>query len=317
MANVFFDANIYFDLFKRKEFTPYFDVLSEVVKKNRLRIHFTSVNFDEFLICLNQNNFEKVREDFRKASILTNSGNCVEFPWWHVGRAVAIEFGFPVPELAFEYIGLCRKISLAASYNEVSAEIEREKSHLQEFKQNQVASREQILVLARHRIRDSKISANELFSPPLSDNFLTPIREAIWRALTKALVLRFKFPEECQQITYQQAVLRIPSVALYCDAQIGYLYRQLVEKVKTRGGDYFDMEQVVYLDIMDYWISNDKGAWANLEKFSNKEILNRILTLEQFIARLLNDDLRPCALSRTKQLYYTQTEQGIVLHEHE
>jgi hypothetical protein len=72
-------------------------------------------------------------------------------------------------------------------------------------------------------------------------------------------------------LDYETAYNRIPAVRYFIDTQIAYYERTLKQGTTPKRGDYFDLEYAIYLDVMDYFITNDRGL-KNLYYFASDEI---------------------------------------------
>ena len=96
----------------------------------------------------------------------------------------------------------------------------------------------------------------------------------------------FRLPSELEDLSFEDAIRLFPSFLYWVDYRITYENKVIYAGKKPRPSDYLDWEQLVYLNIMDYLVTNDKGLRKILEESINPDLGQVTLGFDEFVACL-------------------------------
>jgi len=76
----------------------------------------------------------------------------------------------------------------------------------------------------------------------------------------------------------------LPSVSYYVDVYLQYYSELFFETRHPKGSDPLDFEQLLYLDRMDYFVTNETALRRSADSCGNNEVRGRLLSLDEFKA---------------------------------
>jgi len=74
----------------------------------------------------------------------------------------------------------------------------------------------------------------------------------------------------------------LPSLLYYADVNSKYLSELFTGSRQSEKSDQFDFEQLLYLDRMDYFITNDTSLHGLAKSCGNEDLDGRLLTVHEF-----------------------------------
>lgn len=276
---VHLDTNVYSHLFQN-DFPELTKIATELVNGGRILIIFNCANFYEILCQINQNNFLDVREKYRRCSKLCN-GNTFEDDWGHVQSSIYYCMG-DTHSPRLEYRDVLKAMTSAPDYNKVKDAVEFLQTHAGDFLDNWTSYtddrlqryKDQLLQELNQQYKSSK-DRLEAIKREFEGDKLDLLRQSVW----KSFVSHYRLPSRLAKSSYEE-FFHIPAVRYCINVHIAYYEKMLLQKMKARRDHYFDIEQVVYLDIMDYFITNDGQLFDLLQNRHVTEIKDRVLKFD-------------------------------------
>ncbi len=279
---IFFDKNTWSDVAKLSENER--QQLTDGVKKAQesygLIIHFTPVNVFELLKSVKDDDtFKLCQAELKIAAPLTNV-HLLEHPWDHVKRGTVELVTIEPLSLDKSFLQLMRIIVKATSYPGVEPLVTELRSKIINFQKDWLVLTQETIQKIKEKAESDKLDIRKLISP---DNRPGRIKE-LWRSFQQ----HFRLQEpEFTKLDWSEVYSKLPSFRYWSQIQIRYMDRLIIIGYQPKESDYFDIEQTVYFDIMDYLISDDKKLRTLLEETKKPELQGRILTVEEFRQNIL------------------------------
>jgi hypothetical protein len=313
MIRFYFDTNVFSHLMDSNN-QKCLKLALERQVKSEIMISFTVINCHELLVRFNEMTFQNAREEIRKTGKIVGGGNVLEDPWIHVQRHVNSYLGLPAPSLSIDWVTIPKMLSNSGSW----AQLEKEqwfvtsKLYVENYKKQWAGSmglvKQQILTDLKNVTPN--VRRKKLRSILLDGSHGSLLRSKIWDAYIK----RYRLSEQAKQINVESAYEIFPAIRYAMDAYLAYLKKLFInEEQKPVGGDYFDLEQVIYLDIMDFFVSDDKPLLDTLSTSLNEDFKKRCISLEGFCEMLRGQLPEPCAPNPIKMIKYGFEKNGVSL----
>jgi len=224
----------------------------------KVAVYFNGCNLDE-LICMirDELQFTKCRSILQFSKLLCSSNIYLDDNWRHMQRSIADYLQVNPPKPEFDSARIFSFIRNAKGYKEVSKDdgFLRFRDHIDKFKQDWLESATDTC---------SRIKGTESLR---DEHLLSETKQKLWEACT----IHYRLPNYGNRLQYDTAYNRIPAVRYFIDTQMAYYERTLKQGTTPKKGDYFDLEYAIYLDVMDYFITNDRGL-KSLYDFASDEI---------------------------------------------
>lgn len=270
---IFFDTNTWSDVADLP--VEQRQLLMEGVKKAQesdgLIIHFSPVNVFEFLKGVKEDDsLGLCQAKLKRAAHLTKE-HLLESPWDHVRRGSVKLAELDPPGFDRSFLQLIRIVVIANKYSEVKPLVTELRTRIINFQESW---------LALTRETKQKIQKGENLDE-LNDR---PGRiKELWRSFRQ----HFRLLEpEFAKLDWSVAYSELPLFRFWSQIQIRYMDRLLLSDFEPTESDYFDIEQTIYFDIMDYLITNDKKLRSLVEESKEPELQGRILRVEEFIQNI-------------------------------
>lgn len=230
---------------------------------------------------------DKCQREIRLASEITDK-NILDHPWDHVKRIAQgyLRKKYREPDDAF--LNLCREIAILP-YSKMKEKIDRLRKAV---KWEKNWARDLILV-AKDMRKNFGLDPRSRTRRVQTDEFRS-IRGILWRRIKnwRYFCRHFRLPSEFEDVPFDDAIRHFPSFLYWVDYRITYENKLIYDNKKPRPSDYFDWEQLVYLNIMDYLVTNDRGLRKILEESTNPELGKVTLGFDEFV-RCLKGGLPP------------------------
>lgn len=239
-------------------------------KEGNILVAFSPVNLMELIDGLDEKTFEKCRAELQIASGIANK--CfLEDPWDHVRRVTANIFGITTPLPNRNFIDLCFKIANSKQYEDIKYEVENLKSYVKKFEdswlESTVTTKDFALSLGESKLQQFR-------RPEVADLRLLHL----W----KAFCTRFPVVAETKSLSVDQALGKLPSFREWVDVHVIYQDQMIFEGRNPKKQDYLDLEQVVYLNIIDYFVTEEKWLRRLIKQTNNIGLKDRFITLNEF-----------------------------------
>jgi hypothetical protein len=312
MIRFYFDTNVFSHLmdFNHQECLR---LALERQMKSEIMISFTAINCHELLVRFNEKNFQNAREEIRKAGKIVGGGNVLEDPWIHVQRHVNSYLGLSAPSLSINWITIPKMLSNSGSWTQLEKEqwFVTSKLYVENYKKQWAKSmdlvKQQILTDLKNV---APIGRRKNLLPILLDGSQDSLlRSKMWDACIK----RYKLSEQARQIDVESAYNIFPAIRYAMVAYIAYVKKLFINKKRPVGADYFDLEQVIYLDIMDFFVSDDESFLNTLSTLLNEDLKKRCISLERFCEMLGCQLPASCAPNPIRMIKYGFDKNGVSL----
>ncbi len=278
MLNIYLDTNVHSQLSNGL----YPEELAEIKRlklEGKITVYFTGANLLE-LACMirDEGKFIECREILRFSSRLC-SNNILEDNWGHMQRSVAnfLEVDLPVTIDPFYWVNTASLISNADNLGQVRKETSFLREYLRGFKKDWFEGACRTIDGIRELLNpEEAIRGQEAIVEQLDDeSLLDEVRHQLWdetrRQLWEACKGHHRVPDYANRLNYDIAYNKIPTVRYFIDLQNAYYDRMLKDRTEPQESDYFDLEYVIYLDLMDYFVTNDNGL-HNLYSCASRDI---------------------------------------------
>jgi hypothetical protein len=115
-----------------------------------------------------------------------------------------------------------------------------------------------------------------------------------YESLKPYLVNKFRIPEEYVASDYEKFYDDFPSIKYFAEVFMEFAVGIGKSIYRKDVGNYLDNSQVLYLNIADYFITNDKNLITRMRNLKSKVLINRVFTLDEFF-KLENSQISHCA----------------------
>jgi hypothetical protein len=307
ITKFYFDTNIYSHIFVGHEGREYLDIILSRQSSTEIMVHFTVVNLVELLQEWSEERFLDVRTKLQDASKIVAGGNILEEPSSHVQRPVRRYLGLSESPLQKEWVNVPRLLSRATSWNEAESIVKPIKDHVGRFKENWVESMNEMIknvnsVASCLISKGNYLNAEDVYDCP---EFIAYLRQDMW----KACIRHFRLPDNSSSIVPQHAAELFHSFRYWMEFFYNYYRKVIVKNRKHQASDYFDIEQSIYLNIMDYWVSDDPRARRCMKNCRDSSGDPRCISLRTFYNYLTNKIPPPCAPEQASMVRYRTQNQ--------
>lgn len=250
-------------------------------KSNGLSIYFTPVNlFELFKSAEDDRTFKLCQNELRIAAQLTNV-HLLEDPWNHVRRGTAPLVGLTVQEIDPSFLISIKTLVDATDYSEIEPWIIELKPKIVNFQESWLDHTKETVKQVKGMLSVLDAKKKEVF---FSENYRGERLKVLWDSFKK----HFRLEEpEFEKVDWSVAYTVLTSFRYWSQIQIRYMDRFLQTDSQPIGSDYFDIEQTIYFDIIDYLVSDDRKLRTLVEECKEKELQGRVLRVEEFIDRIL------------------------------
>ena len=225
--------------------------------------------------------YDECQREVRFASDLTNK-NILDNPWDHVRRMADRYMGKAFREPDTGFLNLCRELAVLP-YGQMKHKIAQLRKAAR-WEQNWVQN---LIRVASDMRREFGLEPRDRTRRAQTNEFRT-VRGIFWRRMKnwRYFCRHFRLPREVEDLSFEEAIRWFPSFLYWVDYRITYENMIIYENKKPRPSDYFDWEQLVYLNIMDYLVTNDRGLKRILRESINPELARATLGFDEFVACL-------------------------------
>jgi hypothetical protein len=286
LLNIYLDTNVHSQLSNGL----YPEELAEIKRlklESKITVYFTGANLLE-LACMirDEGKFFECREILRFSSRLC-SNNILEDNWGHMQRSVAnfLEVDLPVTIDPLYWVTTASLISNADNLGQVRKETSFLREYVRGFKKDWFEGACRTIDRIRGLLNPEAAPGGQEVIPEslIDESLLDEVRRQLWdetrRQLWEACKGHHRLPDYANQIDYETAYSKIPTVRYFIDIQRTYYERMIEEGTKPEEADYFDLEYVIYLDLMDYFVTNDNGL-HDLYSRASREICQGCILLK-------------------------------------
>jgi len=269
----------------------------------KIEIYYSPINVLELIKGMKlEEYFEKCRKEIRLADRITNK-HFLEYPYDHVRRRAFWFLGQPFKEPDLAFLKLCEKIANSSSYQAIEPEIQPLRDMLNRWVKDWADDLNS--VIQNHKEKFNLEAGNRNFyiqTKKLWENgvILDNRKQKTWVTFCR----HFSLPSELKDFPLASAYDGFHSFRYWVNCRLIYEDKMLFENRKADPSDYFDWLQIVYLNIMDYLVTEDRKLKAIFNKCDDKEMHNVAISYDEFVGCLKNDLLPKRAPDTTSEQWH-------------
>lgn len=267
MLNIYLDTDLLCRL-SRGLYPEKLVELRRLKSEGKLDVYFTAHNLHELIYLVEgEEQFGECKNSLRFVGDFC-SNYVLEDNWERMRRAVAHFWGMSLPKLAIDWVKMVSLVPEAKSYDEVKDNVDFLRNYLDGFKQDWIESAGD----TRDRIKEA-LGLEKLPSPedPIL-NLLSQesssdiIRQQLWETCK----IHHRLPSYANRLGYPVAYEKIASVRYFIDVERTYHERTFRQGTTPDERDYFGIGYVIYLDLLDYFLTNNGDLKALYESASDE-----------------------------------------------
>ncbi len=307
ITKFYFDANIFSHVFIGYQGKNYLALIQRKQETGEIMVNFTIVNLFELLQEWREDKFFDVKEKLQQASKIVVGGNVLEDPSSHVQRRIRKHFRLTNRQPNTEWVNLPWLLSRAKSWSEAEDLVKPIKDYAFRYKKYWLDSVNEMI--RRAHLLHNRIIAKGIYknAEDMYDSlqFFVSFTRSMWKACIK----HFNLPYNSGSISAEFAREQFYSFRYWMDFLYNYYRKITVKGTKPRQSDYFDIEQSIYLNIMDYWVSDDPKARRCMKNCRDSSGNPRCISLRTFYNYLTNKIPHPCAPEQASMIRYRTQNQ--------
>jgi len=247
---------------------------------------FSLINFYEYLKGINNDSILRKRQNYMKAiKKITVGGSIFLNPTSHVQyftNQITTDQAKNEADFFIKMINLFLSLKNYRDYEDSFKELLKD-----------VNSRIEEIIAGYKSMRDILVGTKRGYSKDgLKDVFKnrfskSPLKED-YEILAPNIISRFKLKLDLKNKDISIELSKYPSINYFIDVYWKYIGQLIFNEREPAWGDYFDLEQMVYLNIADYFVTNENRVRLWINENHNPELRGRALSPEKFINILDN-----------------------------
>lgn len=289
MLNFVFDNNAWITLFGRSDYSQIKVCLGQFFREKYIRIWFTSTNLTEMMLGVTEHDFASRIESMKQAVTLAQQKYFCP---------VVTDYLF----LDIRKVGLLGLLEKGGITRELCTNVS-STSDFQTFKENNSRVVEEVDTINREFFRNvtdaqkpelEKSAAarkNTAESKCGENKRLSTLRDSVMSLLP--LYAPELAPKSDDVMNLMLLLRRRPALLYFSELIRVFSKKTRLNKRKVRKGDGYDFSYVLYLDVCDYLVTNDRSLRSMIEETNLPELLGRAITLEAFLENLTSPFLFP------------------------
>lgn len=287
MIKIYCNANVYNGLAKGRYPKQLVDKLRIAKENGAISVYWIPTNLFELVQGINSEDDFQTQHKAISAMVSLSDNKVLEDAKMHVQKAVCRNLGHKEPLSDYFYYDTARDFCNAASLDAIRGNLIEWQEYLNDFYTKRGVPHTEEL-----KLELSKIHKGEYVTPGgeviTGDTFLGAATEGtLWPAIKK----RFNIESLVEGVPSSEIIPKVLPIGYYYSVYIGY-YRKLGEDGRNPvSSDFVDIEQIVYLDTMDFFIYEDKKFEEVLNRSLLPELKLKCLSLESFIEVLQRNKL--------------------------
>jgi len=226
--------------------------------------------------------YKNCRQEIRLADRISNK-HFLEYPWHHSQRIAAWFLGQPFKEPDLTFLNLCRKIAIK-SYQEIEHEIQPIHNLLNRWINEWVDDLNSIISGFREKLGLENISKSMLLK--VKEYWVKQLAPKRKQRMWIAFCDHFSLSPQLKDYPSTSVYDNFHSFRYWVDYRLAFENKLIFENKMVESGDYLDWEQTVYLNIMDYFVTEDKNLISIFQECGNEEMHGRTISFDEFIVCL-------------------------------
>ncbi|MDP3025265.1 MAG: hypothetical protein Q8O10_06990 [candidate division Zixibacteria bacterium] len=266
------------------ELEDFKNLLGPLREQSKIEIYYSPINVLELIKGMKlEEYFEKCREEISLADRITNK-HFLEYPYDHVRRSAFWFLGQPFKEPDLAFLNLCRKIAISSSYQAIEPEIQPLRDMLNRWVKDWADDLNSVIQNLKEKFnleacnRDFYIQTKKLWE----NEVILDRKQKTWVAFCR----HFSLPSELKDFPLASAYDGFHSFRYWVDYRLRYESKLIFDNRKAEPSDYFDWLQIVYLNVMDYLVTEDEKLRTILKECDNEEMHRVAMSFDEFIGRL-------------------------------
>lgn len=280
--NFYFDKNIWSDIIEMSESDRVHlqNLINPLKEQLKIGIYYSPVGVLELIKGMKiEKHYQKCQYEIRIADRITNK-HILEDPWNHVIRTARTFLRVPDSKFDLRFLNLCRDIAIVP-YHQMERRIQTLRETLIKWEKEWLDGITSIKAFFREKfsIEDKNQPLAPLAQEYRKGESVLIRKETAWIAFCDRYIL----PSELKRFPWQSAYEKFHSFRYWVSYRLAYENKLFYQNKNPECSDYLDWQQVVYLNIMDYLVTNDHKFRAILKESDNTEIHTVAITFNEFL----------------------------------
>lgn len=246
----------------------------DFIKSGLVDVHCTVINFDEIIQGVrNEEDFQKAKGivitmlDFSKNKMLEDSQ-------LYVQKAVCRYLKINEPDSDKVFLNMALAFSQATCLDEIKVWFEPTQTYLKQFHKRWQDNTIKLTSQLENIHINTSITVDEFLGGVTDD--------ALWESIKG----RFQIEPYVKDAKASDIIPRVLPIAFWYFLYIGYCRKLGEDKRKPLPSDYFDLEQTVYLDQMDFFIYKDSKHRKVINRSLLPELGRKCVSFEELLTKL-------------------------------
>lgn len=277
-----FDKNIWSDIanmtdVERRNFQ---DQIRPLKDESKIGIWYSPISVLELIRGMSlESHYEKCCEEIKLASVITEK-HLLENPWDHVRRSAYAFVQKPFKEPDLSFLSLCRRI-VVFPYSQIEPNIAPIRNLLMKWQKEWADSVNFIKSSFRNTFgfeqKDEVLMSKA--KKFVADEWIARRAKRAWNSFCQ----HYSLPQELEHLPLNRAITKFHSFRYWVDYRITYENKLFFDNKKPSPSDYLDWEQIVYLNIMDYLVTDDRELITILNECKNSELNKVSIRFSEFL----------------------------------
>ena len=282
MTEICFDNNALQGICHHPNYEDHLQRIKELRARSKVQCHFNFINFAEQLVGVNEKYFSDVQRIFRRGYSISG-GNILLRPVVHLRgmlHAPAYFNRLNMKQVRREgewCIEIYRSLCQAACLADVIGVLEPLKNL---FNEDRTEARKR-----SQKIKKGMENQSTLY--PDERTRIDSMVQAFSNEIVRHQILNSQ--KDRSRMIAKSLLIALPSVRYYVEIYMEYYDRMFAGK-SPKLGDYYDLEQIFYLDRCDYFITEDRALSSLINGSRNDELRGRAITLTDFLNACVHDE---------------------------
>jgi hypothetical protein len=296
-----FDTNAHSYLADSQEFEQIIRLLES--QKGTLVPHFSPINFFEYVSGINEENLGQRQNYLRAIRDITLGGSVLPSSKLHIRHSADL---CTIKELESDVQMLLHSINRFLSIRnfnhfklEVQEIVDGDRRGLQDIAAG-FQDTADLVFEARKQIGDPREleEFDKMLGPSISDDHVLNF--------VQHFLKRFDMDLADYDGSTSRLFGAVPSLRYFIDVYMHLVRRSVLDakgERKARASDYSDLEQVLYLNTVDYIVTRDRSFRSLVNECGNEELAGRAISPESFVSLLSNTIVAARAPQRAKRIW--------------
>lgn len=289
MLNFVFDLNALIHLFNRNDYPQIKAAIGEFTQEGHCRFWFSVTNLTEMMKGITEDNFQERKDCLRNAMALVQDRFFFPSPADYVfmevrklGLTGLLEKGAFVRSLCEETLSMPDAQTYLEKYGWVDDELDKNR---EEFFRSVSSAQAPVL---GESMAERKNSAHAKCS---EDQRLSFLRDSVKRL--HLMYASKAAPQDEGGINLMVLLRCRPAILYFSELVRAFSRKTYLNKRQVRRGDDHDFMYALYLDVCDYFVTDDASLRSLFQETDLPELLGRAITLEKFLEHLASPFLFP------------------------